>query len=114
MYFLISGDLFIALIFLGCQLLSILTTVYILTILLNITGHIKNYFKLFYFESAIALNITVILVLVSIYIAVVDGLPVTSYIKMIESWMLFNLVIPLNVGPSGAVQTVSDRRRPLF
>ena len=71
-----------------------LTTIYIPTILLNIIGHITNYFKPFYFESAIAVNITVMLVLVSMYIAVVESLPVTSYIKMIEIWLLFNLIVP--------------------
>lgn len=81
-------------IFLGRRLLSLLTTIYIPTILLNIIGHITNYFKPFYFESAVAVNLTVMLVLVSMYIAVVESLPVTSYIKMIEIWLLFNLVIP--------------------
>ena len=28
------------------------------------------------------------------YIAVVASLPVTSYIKMIEIWLLFNLIVP--------------------
>ena len=87
-------SIFIAWIYLGRRLLSLLTTVYIPTILLNIIGHITNYFKPFYFESAIAVNITVMLVLVSMYIAVVESLPVTSYIKMIEIWLLFNLIIP--------------------
>ena len=86
--------MFLAIIVLGRRLLSILTTIFIPTILLNIIGHITNYFKPFYFESAIAVNLTVMLVLTSMYIAVVEGLPVTSYIKMIEIWLLFTLTIP--------------------
>ena len=86
--------LFLAQIFLGRRLLGMLTTIYIPTILVNIIGHITNYFKPFYFESAIAVNITVMLVLVSMYISVVASVPVTSYIKMIEIWLLFNLIIP--------------------
>ena len=85
---------FIASIYLGRRLLSILTTVYIPSVLLNIIGHITNYFKPFYFESAIAVNLTVMLVLTSMFISVVAGLPVTSYIKMIDIWLLFNLIIP--------------------
>ena len=81
-------------IYLGRRLLSILTTVYIPSVLLNIIGHITNYFKPFYFESAIAVNLTVMLVLTSMFISVVAGLPVTSYIKMIDIWLLFNLTIP--------------------
>ena len=81
-------------IYLGRRLLSILTTVFIPSLLLNIIGHITNYFKPFYFESAIAVNLTVMLVLTSMFISVVAGLPVTSYIKMIEVWLLFTLLIP--------------------
>ena len=81
-------------IWLGRRLLSRLTTVFIPSFLLNIIGHITCYFKPFYFESAIAVNITVMLVLTSMFISVVAGLPVTSYIKMIEIWLLFTLFIP--------------------
>ena len=38
---------------LGRRLLSVVLTVYIPTVLLNVIGHITNYFKPFYFESAI-------------------------------------------------------------
>ena len=78
----------------GRRLLSVVTTVYIPTVLLNIIGHITNYFKPFFFESAISVNLTVMLVLTSMFIAVVAGLPTTSYIKMVEIWLLFNLIIP--------------------
>ena len=81
-------------IYLGRRLLSILTTVFIPSLLLNTIGHITNYFKPFYFESAIAVNLTVMLVLTSMFISVVAALPVTSYIKMIEIWLLFTLLIP--------------------
>ena len=81
-------------IYLGRRLLSILTTVFIPSLLLNIIGHITNYFKPFYFESTVAVNLTVLLVLTSMFISVVAGLPVTSYIKMIEVWLLFTLLIP--------------------
>ena len=72
-----------------------LSTVYVPSILLNIIGHITNYFKPFYFESAISVNLTVMLVLTNMFISVVAGLPVTTYIKMIDIWLLFNLTIPL-------------------
>ena len=79
---------------LGRRLLSVMTTVYLPTLLLNIIGHITHYFKPFFFESALAVNLTVMLVLTSMFISVVAGLPVTSYIKMIDIWLLFNLTIP--------------------
>ena len=81
-------------IILGRRLLSIVTTVYLPTILLNIIGHITHYFKPFFFESALAVNLTVMLVLTSMFIAVVEGLPKTSYMKMVEIWLIFNLLLP--------------------
>merc|ERR1712013_562400 len=89
-----TGDGVEAAIFLGRRLLSVILTVYIPTILLNIIGHITNYFKPFYFESAIGVNLTVMLVLTSMFIAVGESMPETSYIKMVEIWLIFNLLIP--------------------
>ena len=79
---------------LGRRLLSVMTTVYLPTILLNIIGHITHYFKPFFFESALAVNLTVMLVLTSMFISVVEGLPKTSYMKMVEVWLIFNLLLP--------------------
>ena len=79
---------------LGRRLLSVMTTVYLPTLLLNIIGHITHYFKPFFFESALAVNLTVMLVLTSMFISVVESLPKTSYMKMVEVWLIFNLLLP--------------------
>merc|ERR1719233_1996921 len=79
---------------LGRRLLSVMTTVYLPTLLLNIIGHITHYFKPFFFESALAVNLTVMLVLTSMLISVVESLPQTAYIKMVEIWLIFNLLLP--------------------
>ena len=81
-------------IWLGRKLLSPITTVYTPTVLLNIIGHITHYFKPFFFESALAVNLTVMLVLTSMLISVVESLPQTAYIKMVELWLIFNLLLP--------------------
>ena len=62
--------------------------------LLNIIGHITHYFKPFFFESALAVNLTGMLVLTSMLISVVESLPQTAYIKMVEIWLIFNLLLP--------------------
>ena len=36
------------------------------------------------------------LVLTSMFISVVEGLPKTSYMKMVEVWLIFNLLIPFS------------------
>ena len=47
---------------LGRRLLGTLLTVYIPTILLVIISHMTNYFKPFFFEAVVSVNLTVMLV----------------------------------------------------
>ena len=47
---------------------------------------------------------TVMLVLTTMFISVSENLPKTSYIKMVDVWLIFNLMIPFfevtqNLGP---------------
>ena len=44
---------------LGRRLLGTILTVYVPTILLNVIGHSTNYFKQFYFEATVSVNLTV-------------------------------------------------------
>ena len=83
-------------IYLGRRLLSIILTVFAPTVILNIVGHSSNYFKEFFFEAVISLNVTVMLVLTTMLISVSENLPKTAYIKMIDIWLLFNLIKPFN------------------
>ena len=79
---------------LGRQLLSTILTVYVPTILLNVIGHSTNFFKDFFFEAVITVNLTVMLVLVTMFISVSSNLPTTAYVKMIDIWLIFNLLMP--------------------
>ena len=64
--------------------------------ILNIVGHSSNYFKEFFFEAVISVNVTAMLVLTTMFINVSNNLPKTAYIKMIDVWLLFNLIKPFN------------------
>ena len=79
---------------LGRRLLGTILTVYVPTVLLNIIGHSTNYFKDFFFEAVVTINLTCMLVLVTLFISVSDSLPKTSYIKMVDFWLVFNLILP--------------------
>ena len=79
---------------LGRRLLSMILTVFTPTVLLNLIGHSSNYFKPFFFESVISLNVTVMLVLTTMFISVSNNLPKTAHIKMIDIWLIFNLLKP--------------------
>ena len=81
---------------LGPRLLGNILTVYVPTILLNLIGHATNYFKAFFFEAVVAVNLTVMLVLTTMFISVSSQLPNTSYIKMIDVWLIFSLILPFS------------------
>ena len=50
------------------KLLSIVLTTFVPTIILNVIGHMSNYFKEFFFEGIMALNVTVMLVLTTMFL----------------------------------------------
>ena len=76
------------------RLLSIVLTTFVPTIILNIIGHMSNYFKEFFFEGLMSLNVTVMLVLTTMFLSISNNLPATAYIKMIDYWLIFNLLKP--------------------
>ena len=49
----------------GRRILSSILTIYLPTVLLNIMGHVTVYFRDFFFEAIITVNLTVMLVLVT-------------------------------------------------
>ena len=79
---------------LGRRLLGTVLTVFLPTILMNVVGHGANYFKAFFFEAVVSVNLTVMLVLTTMFINVSNQLPQTSYIKMMDVWLIFNLIVP--------------------
>ena len=54
------------------RLLSIFLTVFVPTLLLNIIGHTSNFFEKFFFEAIISLNVTVMLVLTTMFISILS------------------------------------------
>ena len=42
----------------------------------------------------VTVNLTVMLVLTTMFINISSSLPVTSYVKMIDLWLVFNLILP--------------------
>ena len=66
-----SGDIVIKVnISFGRRLLSIILTVYFTTFLLNLVGHTSVFYRDFYFEAQVSLNVTVMLVQVTMFTAV--------------------------------------------
>ena len=78
----------------GRKILGVILTMYLPSVLMNIVGHSTNYMKRFFFEAAVSVNLTVMLVLTTMFASINNSLPKTSYIKMSDVWFLFNLWLP--------------------
>ena len=72
---------------------EILTT-YLPTILLLLIVFSTTKFKPFFFEAALMVNLTVMLVITTLFISVMEKLPSTSYIRMVDIWLIFGQLIP--------------------
>ena len=79
---------------LGRQLLGTILNVFIPTIVLNLISYTTNFYKDDFFETVIAINLTTMLVIVTLFVSVSENLPPTSYMKMMDIWLLFNLFVP--------------------
>ena len=79
---------------LGRRLLSVLLTTVLPSVLLLLTSHSTNFFKDVFFEAVVTVNLTVMLVLTTMFISVSSNLPTTSYVKMIDIWLLGSLFLP--------------------
>ena len=53
-----------------------------------------TFFKAFYFEAAVTVNLTTMLVMTTIFISVMDKLPSTAYVKMIDVWLISGQLVP--------------------
>ncbi|XP_023347848.1 gamma-aminobutyric acid receptor subunit beta [Eurytemora carolleeae] len=79
---------------LGRNLLPIALNTYLPSILLVIISYVTVFFKPFFFEAVVTVNLTTLLVLVTLFVSVSNSLPPTSYIKMIDVYLIFCLLIP--------------------
>ena len=61
--------------------MSLILTTFLPTILMNIVGHMANYFKEDFFEGLMSLNVTVMLVLTTLFLRKVLILDIISYLK---------------------------------
>ena len=69
---------------LGCRLLEAILTVYVPTILLIIIVNSTKYYKDFFLKVVVTINLTCMLVRVTLFISVSDSLPKTTYIKRMD------------------------------
>ena len=64
-------------------------TTYLPSTLLLLITFATTFFKPYFFEAALTVNLTTMLVMTTIFISVMEKLPLTSYPKMIDFWLIF-------------------------
>ena len=76
------------------KITSEMMTTYLPSILLMMITFATTFFKPVYFEAALTVNLTNMLVMTTIFISVMERLPTTSYLKMIDHWLIFCQLVP--------------------
>ena len=69
-------------------------TTYFPSLLLIAITYATTFFKPFFFEAALSVNLTTMLVMTTIFISKMEGLPPTSDIKMIDIWLVLCQMVP--------------------
>ena len=76
------------------KILRELLTTYLPTLLLLFMTYATSFFKSFYFEASVTVNLTIMLVMTTIFTSKIEELPPTSDTKMIDIWLIFCLLVP--------------------
>ena len=76
------------------KIISEIMTTYFPTVLLTAITFATTFFKPFFFEAALSVNLTTMLVMTTIFISKMESLPPTSDIKMIDIWLILCQMVP--------------------
>ena len=76
------------------KIMSEMMTTYFPSALLMMITFATTFFKPFFFEAALSVNLTTMLVMTTIFISKMEGLPPTSDIKMIDIWLVLCQMVP--------------------
>ena len=78
------------------KILSEMMTPFLPSLLLLMITFATTFFKPFFFEAALTVNLTNMLVMTTIFISVMEKLPLTSYPKMIDVWLIICQLVPFS------------------
>ena len=76
------------------KIMSEMMTTYFPSALLMLITFATTFFKPTYFEAALTVNLTNMLVMTTIFTSVMEKLPLTSNLKMIDIWLIFCQLVP--------------------
>ena len=76
------------------KIMSEMMTTYFPSLLLMMITFATTFFKPFFFEAALSVNLTTMLVMTTIFISKMESLPPTSATKMIDYWLILCQLVP--------------------
>ena len=76
------------------KITSEMMTTYFPSLLLMLITFATTFFKPFFFEAALSVNLTTMLVMTTIFISKMEGLPPTSDTKIIDYWPILCQLVP--------------------
>ena len=80
--------------FLKRKIMCEMMTTYFPSLLLLMITFATTFFKPFFFEAALSVNLTTMLVMTTIFISKMESLPPTSTTKMIDYWLILCQLVP--------------------
>ena len=94
------------------KIMSEMMTTYFPSLLLMMITYATTFFKPFFFEAALSVNLTTMLVMTTIFISKMEGLPPTSATKMIDCWLILCQLLPfVQVVIVTAMENLGDERQ---
>ena len=76
------------------KIMSEMMTTFFPSFLLMMITYATTFFKPFFFEAALSVNLTTMLVMTTIFISKMESLPLTSATKMIDYWLILCQLVP--------------------
>ena len=91
--FFVGDGLRLKIIFKRIIVSEVLTT-YLPTFLLILISISTTYFNEIYFEAILSVNLSVLFVMTTLFVSVMEKLPLTSYIRMVDIWLIYGQLVP--------------------
>ena len=76
------------------KIMNEMMTTYLPSVLLILITYATTFFKPYFFEAALTVNLTTMLVMTTIFMTVMQMLPSTAYVKMIDIFLIFGQLYP--------------------
>ena len=78
------------------KIMNEMMTTYLPSVLLILITYATTFFKPYFFEAALSVNLTTMLVMTTIFMTVMQMLPATAYVKMIDVFLIFGQLYPFS------------------